>query len=461
MSHKWWALAAVACGTFMATLDSSIVNIALPTLMQEFNADLASVKWVVVVYLVAISCLILPAGRLSDQLGRSKTLVLGFTIFTLGSLLCGMAPHIGALIAFRIIQGMGASLLMANGPAVITAAFPKEERGTALGTMGMVVSAGLVSGPALGGVLIGNMGWRSIFWVNLPVGIAGLIMAARYVEDALSESSRFRFDWKGAILQALVLILFLAAFDPPEVHWIQIFPILNELRWFTGFVALMLFVLLLRVEGRAEAPLFDVSLLKIRSFWMSNLSSFLLFVAYSSVSVLMPFFLQKVLKFAPEQSGFMMTAIPLTIFVVAPISGRLSDRLGTRGLSSLGALVGGVTLLGMAGFFGRGIHSDTESPMLVLALCLVGMATGLFQSPNNSAIMSAVPLDRLGVASALLATIRNLGMVIGTGLATALFGWRLHATAQVADLSAAVQFTFSVSAAVAFLAAFVAFMRRS
>jgi MFS family permease len=256
-------------------------------------------------------------------------------------------------------------------------------------------------------------------------------------------------------------MLFLAAFDPPQVHWLQAFPVLNELRWFTGAVAFLLFILFLRVESRAEAPLFDISLLRIRSFWMSNLASFLLFVSYSSVSVLMPFFLQRVLKLNPEQSGFVMTAIPLTIFVVAPLSGRLSDRVGTRGLSSMGALVGGLTLLGMAGFFGKGVHAETETLTLVVGLCLVGMATGLFQSPNNSAIMSAVPLDRLGVASALLATIRNLGMVIGTGLSTALFGWRLHATAVASDLSTALQFTFAVSAAIAFMAAFVAFMRRN
>ncbi|NDD91515.1 MFS transporter, partial [bacterium] len=176
MSRKWRALASVACGTFMATLDSSIVNIGLPTLTKEFATSLSSVKWVVVVYLLAISCLLLPAGRISDQLGRKRTFILGFSVFAIGSLLCGLAPSIPALIFFRVIQGIGAALLMANGPAVITAVFPANERGGALGTMSMVVSAGLVSGPSLGGLLITHIGWRSIFLVNIPVAIFGLYL---------------------------------------------------------------------------------------------------------------------------------------------------------------------------------------------------------------------------------------------------------------------------------------------
>ncbi len=441
----------------MATLDSSIVNIALPTLAQEFSSDLPGVKWVVVVYLIAIACLILPAGRLSDQLGRSKTLVLGFAVFTLGSLLCGIATRLGALIAFRLLQGAGAALLMANGPAVITAAFPKSERGGALGTMGMVVSAGLLSGPALGGLLIGSFGWKSIFLVNIPVGIVGLVLAARFVQQGLSESSRFGFDWKGTILQAVILLMFLAAFDPPQVRIQGLLPFLTELRWITGALVGVLFLVFLRVEARAQAPLFDISLLRIRTFWMSNLASFLTFVAYSTISVLMPFFLQRALNLSPQDSGWMMTAIPLTIFVVAPISGRLSDRFGTAGLCALGALIGGLTLLVFGGFLGSGLHAGVKVFPVVVGLCFVGVAIGLFQSPNNSAIMSAVPPDRLGVASALLATIRNMGMVVGTGLSTALFGWRLRADS---DFSTAMQFTCSLASTAAFVAAFVSFMRR-
>lgn len=442
----------------MATLDSSIVNIALPTLTKEFGTSLSSVKWVVVVYLLAISCLILPAGRLSDQLGRKRTFVLGFAIFALGSLLCGFAPGISALILFRGLQGIGAAMLMANGPAVITAAFPANERGGALGTMSMVVSAGLVSGPSLGGLLISHVGWRSIFLVNIPVAILGLYLAGKNIEDGRPRHRAFRFDWRGAILQALVLVFFLASLDPPQALWVRHLDAwFGGWRWMTALLALGLLWLFLRVESRVRWPLMDLALLKIKGFWMPNLAGFLTFISYSAVSVLMPFYLEEELLFTPSQAGLLMTAIPLTILVVAPVSGRVSDRIGNLGLSVAGGLVGALGLLIIGGFFGGGISGESSSPQIIVALCTMGLATGLFQSPNNSAIMNSVPPDKLGVASALLATFRNLGLVLGTGLATALFSWRLRAHG---SLTSALHFTLSIAAAVAFIAAYVSFARR-
>jgi len=442
----------------MATLDSSIVNIGLPTLTKEFSTDLTAVKWVVVVYLLAISCLILPAGRISDQMGRKKTFVLGFSIFALGSLFCGFASSIPSLIAFRMIQGVGAALLMANGPAVITAAFPASERGGALGTMSMVVSAGLVSGPSLGGFLISHVGWRSIFLVNIPVAILGLYLAGKNIEDTDSRRPHFKFDWAGAILQAVILLFFLASLDPPHVAWVRTLESFPYWRWMLSLIALVLFMLFIRVESRSPWPVMDLSLLRISGFWMPNLAGFLTFISYSAVSVLMPFYLEEEMLFTPSQAGFLMTAVPLTIFVVAPISGRISDRIGNYGLSVAGGLVGALGLLVIGGFFGAGISGSSSSFQVVSALCLVGLATGLFQSPNNSAIMNAVPPEKLGVASALLATFRNLGLVLGTGMSTAVFSWRLGAHG---NLTSALHFTLMVAAAVAFVAAFVSFARRS
>jgi EmrB/QacA subfamily drug resistance transporter len=442
----------------MATLDSSIVNIGLPTLTKEFSSDLTAVKWVVVVYLLAISCLILPAGRISDQMGRKKTFVLGFSIFALGSLFCGLAPSIPALIGFRMFQGIGAALLMANGPAVITAAFPPSERGGALGTMSMVVSAGLVSGPSLGGFLISQVGWRSIFLVNIPVAILGLYLAGKNIEDTEGRRPQFKFDWAGAILQAVILLLFLASLDPPHVEWVRTLESFPYWRWMLSLIALLLFLLFVRVESRSPWPVMDLSLLRIRGFWMPNLAGFLTFISYSAVSVLMPFYLEEEMLFTPSQAGFLMTAIPLTIFVVAPISGRISDRIGNYGLSVAGGVIGAVGLLVIGGFFGTGISGESSSVQVVAALCSVGLATGLFQSPNNSAIMNAVPPDKLGVASALLATFRNLGLVLGTGMSTALFSWRLGAHG---NLTSALHFTLMMAAAVAFVAAFVSFARRA
>src|SRR5687768_13126935 len=197
MPQKWWVLATVACGTFMATLDSSIVNIALPTLTKTLGSDLYRIKWVVIIYLLVITCLLLPFGRLSDQYGRKGIFQAGFLLFTLASTLCGLSPNLDGLLLFRGLQGVGAAMLMSNGPAIITAAFPSNERGKALGTLAMVVSAGLVTGPSLGGFLITHLGWRSIFLVNLPVGLAGILLAQQFIPKDHGTRLKAPFDWAG------------------------------------------------------------------------------------------------------------------------------------------------------------------------------------------------------------------------------------------------------------------------
>jgi EmrB/QacA subfamily drug resistance transporter len=411
----------------MATLDSSIVNIALPTLVKEWSSDLFQVKWVVVTYLLIITCLLLPFGRLSDQLGRKRVFMAGYFVFVLGSVLCGLAPSLMALVAFRALQGVGASMLMVNGPAIITATFNAQERGAALGTLAMVVSAGLISGPSIGGFLITTLGWRSIFMINVPIGFFGIFLVYRFIRRDLLSRDCSPFDWAGAVVQAFLLLSLMVIFDPPHISFSGA-PALRVSRWAMGGVALLFGLIFIRVESDACAPVFDLSLLRDRTFWSANLAGFLISVAFSSVSVLMPFFLEVVMGFSPSQAGLFMTAIPLTIFVVAPISGRLSDRFGGQQLSFLGALVGAFGLFMMAGVFGKGVHPEISHPNIVICLCLIGFSIGLFQSPNNNAIMTAVAPNKLGVASAFLATTRNLGLAIGAGLATGLFTWRNEMT---------------------------------
>jgi EmrB/QacA subfamily drug resistance transporter len=457
MIHKWRVLAAVACGTFMATLDSSIVNIALPTLTKTLSSDLLRMKWVILVYLFVLTCLLLPFGRLSDHFGRKVVYQSGFFIFILGSGLCGISSSLTWLIVCRGVQAVGASMLMANGPAIITSEFSHRDRGAALGILAMVVSVGLVSGPSIGGFLISEMGWRSIFLVNIPIGLFGIVLVQYFVRKDEKDLKKLCFDWAGAVVQTLVLLVFMISFDPPHISFSGGTPMQIPRLVMVGIVALLTLILV-RVEKDAKMPLLDLSLLRNQTFWSANLSGFLTFVAFSSVQVLMPFFLEEVMRFHPNKAGLFMTAIPLTIFVIAPFSGRLSDRVGSQGLSFAGTLVGCLGLFSMSGAFGLGIDRNTEYYFIILGLCSIGLATGLFQSPNNSAIMGSVPIHKLGVASALLATIRNLGLVAGTGLSTSLFAWKLEGTG---DFVAAFHTTLLTAGFVAIGAAMASLAKRS
>lgn len=400
----------------MATLDASVVNIALPTLTKALGAEVHHVKWVIIIYLLAITCLLLPFGRLADQFGRRRTFQVGFAVFTLGSLFCGMSNSLTSLVMSRFIQGIGGAMLMANGPALITSHFSPQERGKALGTLAMVVSLGLVTGPTIGGLLISYLGWKSIFYINIPIGLAGVVIARTFIEADPKRQDFESFDWAGSLLQSVALVGFISLLEPPAIS-ISGGGLVHIPRWVVGIGFAIVVALFLKIESESRAPILDLELFKIRTFWSGNLSALLMFVAYSGMVVLMPFYLEEVLKLETRVAGFYMSMIPMAVFVVAPISGRLSDRIGSRDLSMFGSMMLSASLWCMAEL----LDADgqvTHAQVLIL-LGSVGISTGLFQAPNNNAIMSSVPPQRLGVASACLATVRNLGLVTGTGLASA------------------------------------------
>jgi len=413
-SRKWYVMAAVAMGVFLATIDGSIVNVALPTLVRAFGTDFAIVQWVVLAYLLTVTTLMLSVGRLGDMVGKKPLYAAGFVIFTLGSVLCGLSPAVYWLIGFRVLQAIGAALLMALGMAIVTEAFPPSERGKALGISGSMVSIGIVVGPVLGGLLIGALSWHWIFFVNLPIGIAGTWMVIRFVPD-LKPAGGQRFDLLGALtlfvsLMALLLGLTLGqrqGFGQPGI-----------LALFAGWLAFL--ALFIAIEWKSPHPMIDLSLFKNRLFNINLITGFAIFVSMSGTIILMPFYLENVLGYNPSSVGLLLAVVPIALGIAAPLSGTLSDRLGTRPITVVGLLMLLIGFLAVST-----LSLQTTALGYVLRFLPIGIGIGTFQSPNNSAVMGAVPRTRLGIASGLLSVTRTLGQSTGIAALGALWASRV------------------------------------
>lgn len=454
LPSKWTVLAIVGVGVFMATVDTSIVNISLPAIARYFAVPLSgTVEWVIIAYLVATAALLLTVGRLADMLGYKPIWTAGLVVFTLGSAICGAAPSLGLLVAARAFQGIGGALMMAISPAMLTGAFPPHERGRALGYSAVIVSLGVSAGPTLGGFLTEQLTWRAIFYVNVPIGIVGFIATLLYLRDNRPRVAH-RFDPLGAALLAVGLAaLTLGLSFGQEWGWAS--PgLIASLG--IALAALAAFVF---VERYVVAPIVDFSLLRSRVFLSANLSLILSFLALFAVSFLMPFYFEELRGYSTEQAGLLLTPLPLTLALFAPFSGTLADRVGSRWLAAGGLALACVGLVCIAGL---GAHNSV--PDIIWRLCLAGAGQGLFQSPNNSALMGAAPRGRQGVAAGFLATGRVVGQSVSVALAGAIFvslggaaaGAALAAAAQGSPLPqghvAALQATFTT----AFHAAFVA-----
>jgi EmrB/QacA subfamily drug resistance transporter len=412
-SRKWLVMIAVGSGMFLSTIDGSIVNLALPTLSRTFDSSFAVVQWVVLAYLLTISTLLLSVGRLGDMIGKKPIYVTGFIVFTIGSMLCGIAPTVYWLIAFRVIQGIGAVMIVALGLAILTEAFPASERGRALGIGGSIVSIGIVVGPVLGGLIIGSFSWRWIFYVNVPVGIAGTLLALRYVPGT-RPGGKQRFDYWGAITLFISLFSLLTA-----LTWGQDLGFADRrilLLLANGILFAVLFVV---VERRAEQPMIDLRLFRNNQFSVGLATGFISFVAIAGTTLLLPFYLENVLGYEPRQVGILLAIVPLSMGITAPIAGSLSDRFGTRVMTVIGLsiLVVGYYLLST-------LNADTSAVAYVLRFLPIGVGMGIFMSPNNSAIMGSAPPGQLGIVSGTLAATRTVGQTTGVALLGALWASR-------------------------------------
>ncbi len=450
------ALTGIGLGVLMATLDSSIVNISLPTLVEELNTTLATIQWVVLSYLLVVTSLMLGVARLGDMFGKKKLYNAGLVLFTLGSLLCGTSPDVRWLIGFRAVQGVGAVMMQALGMAIVTEIFPSSERGRALGILGGVVSFGIAAGPVIGGLMIGMIGWRSIFLVNVPLGLLTAFIVWRVIPPSAQTQAGQRFDVPGAIILLVTLACYSLGLTIGQARGFADTTVLALLG--TALAGLIVFLV---VETRAHQPMVDLSLFRNRLFSINLAMGMLVFIVLASLFI-MPFFLELVKKLPTQQVGLLIGAVPISMALVAPVSGSLSDRFGSRGIS----LIGLVILLAACVGLGT-ITADVSAPGYLLRVMPIGIGMGMFQSPNNSAIMGAAPRERLGVASGLLNLSRTLGQTTGLPLMGAIFTGLIAArTGQPAggnlssvpatDLVAGVAGTFRYAAGFVLVAAMLA-----
>ncbi|OIN98601.1 MAG: hypothetical protein AUJ49_13010 [Desulfovibrionaceae bacterium CG1_02_65_16] len=406
----WRALSVALSGTFMSTLDANIVNTALPTIGQGFGASLPQVQWIVGGYFLVISCLLLLFGRMGDMYGRRFMTSLGFLIFTATSLCCGSAPSLGLLITARLGQGVGAAMLMANGPAIIMAAFPGPTRGRALGLLGLTVALGSLTGPGLGGILIQGFGWRSVFYVNLPIGLLGLTLAQRFLprQERLSEE---RLDVAGAVLFAFGMVGFLLAIiHGHDWGWTSPLVLLG-----IG-VAVVAFAVFYLWEHRCPQPMLDFSLFRIWPFLSGNIVAFLSFLSMFTNAILLPFYLHGQQHLSPLATGLVLSSLPLSMAVSAPISGYLSERVNFATLTSIGL---GIMSCGL--FWLSLLGGDSPLWRAYAGQVILGLGAGVFMSPNNNSVLSSTPQDKVGLVGGVLALVRNVGMVTGIAVAISVF----------------------------------------
>jgi EmrB/QacA subfamily drug resistance transporter len=411
MKGRWATLALVALATFMTTLDASIVNISLPSIARTFHTAVGgAVEWVIIAYLVVIAATLLTVGRLSDLVGRKPVWMAGLAVFTLGSICCGAAGSLPQLVVARLFQGLGGALILAPSFAIITDAFAPSDRGRALGLNSVVFAIGTSLGPTLGGLITEHLTWRWIFYLNVPLGVLGLLVSPRVLASSGVRASA-PLDLRGAASVAVGLALLTLSLSlGQEWGW-------TSLRLLTCLaLAVAALVAAALIEHRVPDPIIDFALLRERVFASALVSLTLAMLALFGISFMLPFYFEELRGFSDERSALLLTPLPLTIAIVAPLSGALADRIGSRWLASGGL---GLACLGLV-LIAR-LDATSTIGDIVARLVLTGIGQGLFQSPNTRALMNAAPGGAQGEASGLLTTARTVGQSLSVALAGAVF----------------------------------------
>ena len=423
--HKWLSLMAVGLGVLMATLDISIVNVSLPSLVKTLRTDFPTIQWVILSYVLVVTSTMLTMARLGDLVGKKQIYLLGLIIFTLGSFLCGLSPTVYWLIGFRALQGCGAVMAQSLGIALVTEAFPARERGRALGIIGGIVSVGLALGPPLGGLIIGLASWRWIFLINIPVGFLAMGATALFIPALQTKREKQRFDVPGGLILLATILTYALGMTMGQHLGFRTARVLLLLSG--AVLGLGLFIL---VEKKSAQPMLSPALFRNALFSINLIMGWLVFIVLGGTFTL-PFYLELVKGYPTEKVGLLMMVVPLSMGTISVVAGGLSDRFGPRGISLLGLLLLIVGSLSIAA-----LRVETTAWGYILHLLPFGLGLGFFQAPNNSAVMGAAPKEHWGVASGLLALSRTMGHTTGIPLAGVLFTTGMMASGRVPSAAA-------------------------
>lgn len=405
-------LITMGIGTLLSSMSNSVTNTVLPVIAQHLHLSIGLASWINLVYLVVLIVLLLPAGRLTDLADRRLITAGGFGLFGLASAGAALSHSLAALLAARAVTAVAGALLLSAGPAVLTAAFPVQERGAALGWQALMTYFGLAIGPIFGGWLAQIAGWPAIFWMAVPIAVTGSIMALAFVPGGDRGSSQ-RFDSIGSVTFMGAMVSLTLLMNPSAY-----------LSRFWTFMAVLVPVLMvsgvwfIRRQQHVVDPLIDLRLFRTRNYGYGTLGAMINYLCFFVALFLLPFYLSRVQGWTVGRIGLVLTIMPAFMMVLAPWAGRMSDRWGARGLASLGMAA---NVLGLASLAAAAGWRQTADVWLVAGLVLMGAGTGLFAAPNNAAIMKAAPGEKQGVASGTLATARYVGMVAGTTLGSSVF----------------------------------------
>ena len=402
-NRKWWTLASVSFALFMIMLDNTVVNVALPTIQEDLGIGVAELEWVVTGYALSFAVLMLTGGKVADMFGRRRVFLIGLAVFTLASLLCGLAGNAELLIAARVLQGVGAACMMPATLSIITATFPPRERGAALGIWAGVSAMALAIGPLVGGLITEHIGWNWIFFINVPIGLAGLVAARLIIPESKDTSKEQRLDLPGLVTSGIALFaLVYALIEANSKGWTS--PLILGL----FAVSLVFGAAFVMLELHQRLPMFDMTLFRNPTFAGANTVALLVSLAMFGVFFFISLFMQNVLGYSAVRAGAAFLPMTVLIIVVAPFAGKASDRLGSRWL-----MTGGMTLVAICLLVFAQLQPDSSYLSLLPGMILGGLGMAITMTPMTAAALSSVPVDKAGVGSGMLNTFRQVGGSLG------------------------------------------------